>query len=144
LHAHLFLRPIVVQALVVLAVMATASADMMRKSIVFDIKTPKVFFCPQEKPTDLNKMIVQARPLDKLCEFGGKKLPKDYASDCYNDIDESDYACAEKERILLRINPPKDGSETTTTIPSPDTPEYIKVHKKPTTKVEKEKKMKKQ
>lgn len=125
------------QALVVLAVVATASADMMRKSIVFDIKTPKVFFCPQEKPTDLNKMIVQARPLDKLCEFGGTKMPKGYHSDCYNDIDESDYACAEKERILLRINPPKDGSETTTTIPSPDIPEYIKVSKKATGKAEK-------
>lgn len=127
-----------------MSLLALASADMMRKSIVFDIKTPKVFYCPQEKPTDLNKMIVQARPLDKLCEFGGQKLPKDYASDCYNDIDESDYACAEKERILLRINPPKDGSEApTTSIPSPDTPEYIKVNKKSTGKAEKDKKPKK-
>src|SRR2546421_11395930 len=113
-------------------VVSLASSDMMRKSIVFDLKTPKVFFCPQEKPTDLNQMIVQARPLEKLCEFGGKKLPKDYRSDCYNDIDESDYACAEKERILLRINPPTDGSEATTIIPTPDAPDYIKVHKKAT------------
>lgn len=119
------------------------SGDMMRKSIVFDMKTPKVFFCPQDKPTDLDKMIVQARPLDKLCEFGGSKLPKDYKSDCYNDIDESDYACAEKERILMRINPPTDGSEATTSIPSPDTPEYIKVHKKPTKEAVKDKKSKK-
>jgi ATP-dependent DNA helicase 2 subunit 2 len=120
------------------------SGDMMRKSIVFDMKTPKVFFCPQEKPTDLDKMIVQSRPLEKLCEFGGGKIPKDYRSDCYNDIDESDYACAEKDRIMLRINPPKDGSEaTTTSIPSPDTPEYIKIHKKPVKDAVKEKKVKK-
>ena len=133
----------VTQGVLVLSLMAAvASADMMRKSIVFDIKTPKVFYCPQEKPADLSKMIVQARPLDKLCEFGGTKLPKNYASDCYNDIDESDYACAEKERILLRINPPKDGSETTTTIPSPDMPEYVKVGKKATGKADK--KVKKQ
>lgn len=113
------------------------NGDMMRKSIVFDIKTPKVFYCPQEKPTDLDTMIVVARPLDKLCEFNGGKIPKEYRSDCYNDIDESDYACAEKERIMLRINPPKD-AEATTSIPTPDAPEYIKVTKK--TKDTKEKK----
>lgn len=75
--------------------------DLMRKSIVFDMKTPKVFFCPQEKPTDMAKMIVQAKPLDKLCEFKGQGIPKGYRSDCYNDIDESDYACAEKDRIMV-------------------------------------------
>lgn len=123
---------------ILLAITLTSvHGDMMRKSIVFDIKTPKVFYCPQEKPTDLEKMIVVSKPLDKLCEFGGGKLPKDYRSDCYNDIDESDYACAEKERIMLRINPPED-AEVTTTIPSPDAPEYIKVNKK--TKDTKEKK----
>lgn len=126
----------------VMAVTIVVSADMMRKSIVFDLKTPKVFFCPQEKPTDLDKMIVQSRPLEKLCEFGGGKIPKDYRSDCYNDIDESEYACAEKDRIMLRINPPKD-AEATTSIPSPDTPEYIKVHKKPVKEAGKEKKVKK-
>lgn len=78
-----------------------ANADMMRKSIVFDPKTPKVFYCPQEKPTDLAKMIVRARPLEKLCEFDGEPIPKHYDSDCYNDIDESEYACAEKARILV-------------------------------------------
>jgi len=115
--------------------------DMMRKSIVFDMKTPKVFFCPQEKPTDMSKMIVQAKPLDKLCEFEGKGIPKGHHSDCYNDIDESDYACAEKERIMLRINPPNDTEATTTAIPSPDTPEYIKVNKKSTSEVKKSKKL---
>jgi len=107
---------------------------MMRKSIVFDIKTPKVFFCPQEKTTDMDKMIVKSRPLEKLCEFEGKGLPKDYRSDCYNDIDESDYACAEKSRIMLRINPPNDTETTTTAFPTPDAPEYIKVNKKSTGK----------
>jgi len=119
---------------IILCLTSVVFADMMRKSIVFDMKTPKVFFCPQDKPTDMSKMIVQARPLDKLCEFKGLGIPKGYHSDCYNDIDESDYACAEKDRILLRINPPNDTETTTTAIPSPDTPEYIKVHKKPTGK----------
>ncbi|XP_053213564.1 uncharacterized protein LOC128396938 [Panonychus citri] len=105
--------------------------DMMRKSIVFDIKTPKVFYCPQEKPDDLNKMIVKSIPLDKLCEYQGQNVPKNSRSDCYNDIDETEYACAEKQRILLRVNPPND-SDTTTVIPSPDMPEYIKINKKDT------------
>lgn len=81
--------------------LATVSADMMRKSIVFDIKTPKVFYCPQDKPSDMNKMIVQSRPLDKLCEYGGEGVPKHSKSDCYNDIDETEYACAEKQRIMV-------------------------------------------
>jgi len=46
-------------------------------------------------------MIVQARPLNKLCEYGGNVLPPDYKSDCYNDIDESEYACKEKYRIMV-------------------------------------------
>lgn len=87
--------------------------DMMRKSIVFDASTPKVFYCPQEKPRALDKMIVKARPVEKLCEFEGKGLPKGYKSDCYNDVDESEYACAEKQRILLRINPPNETDATT-------------------------------
>ena len=82
--------------------MATSHAgDMMRKSIVFNKKTPDVFYCPQRKPTGFDKMIVQARPLNKLCEYGGNGLPPDYKSDCYNDIDESDYACKEKYRIMV-------------------------------------------
>ncbi|XP_076335551.1 uncharacterized protein LOC143238852 [Tachypleus tridentatus] len=85
---------------------STVCADMMRKSIVFDLKTPKVFYCPQEKPTGMEKMFVKARPLNKLCEFGGKGIPKYHKSDCYNDIDETDYACKEKRRILMRLNPP--------------------------------------
>ncbi|CAN8010487.1 unnamed protein product [Ixodes pacificus] len=101
--------------LIVLSLVAcSALADMMRKSIVFDVNTPKVFYCPQEKPRALDKMIVKARPVEKLCEFEGKGLPKGYKSDCYNDVDETEYACAEKQRILLRINPPNETESTTT------------------------------
>uniref|UniRef100_A0A1B6CG15 Uncharacterized protein n=1 Tax=Clastoptera arizonana TaxID=38151 RepID=A0A1B6CG15_9HEMI len=85
----------VVLALLALAVVVH-SKDLMRKSIVFDKKTPGVFYCPQHKPTGFDKMIVRARPLSKLCEFEGKPLPEDYKSDCYHDVDESDYACKEK------------------------------------------------
>lgn len=87
--------------LLLAALMVVVGADMMRKSIVFDIKTPKVFYCPQDKPTNLDKMIVQSRPLDKLCEYGGKGVPKKARSDCYNDVDETEYACAEKQRIMV-------------------------------------------
>lgn len=33
--------------------------DMMRKSIVFDKKTPDVFYCPMQKPSSMNKLIVR-------------------------------------------------------------------------------------
>lgn len=46
-------------------------------------------------------MIVRARPLNKLCEFDGKPIPEDYKSDCYHDVDESDFACKEKARIMV-------------------------------------------
>lgn len=31
------------------------------------------------------------------------QLPGDYKSDCYNDVDESEYACKEKKRIMVRL-----------------------------------------
>ncbi|XP_069992079.1 uncharacterized protein [Penaeus vannamei] len=90
-------------AAVLLALVSAALAgDMMRKSIVFDKATPDVFYCPLDKPTSFEKMFVRSRPLAKLCEFNGKGLPEDYKSDCYNDVDESEYACKEKKRILMR------------------------------------------
>jgi len=70
---------------------------------VFDRETPKVFYCPQEKPRKLDKLVVKARPIEKLCEFNGKGLPKGYKSDCYNDVDEGEYACQEKRRIMKRV-----------------------------------------
>lgn len=33
--------------------------DMMRKSIVYDKKTPHVFYCPTSKPTNMDKLIVK-------------------------------------------------------------------------------------
>uniref|UniRef100_A0A6M2DYF0 Putative conserved secreted protein n=1 Tax=Xenopsylla cheopis TaxID=163159 RepID=A0A6M2DYF0_XENCH len=82
---------------------ATAFAgDMMRKSIVFDKNTPDVFYCPTHKPTGFDKLIVRSRPLHKLCEFEGKPLPETYKSDCYQDVDETEYACKEKYRIMKR------------------------------------------
>lgn len=77
--------------------------DMMRKSIVFDKNTPDVFYCPIHKPTGMDKLIVKARPLKKLCEFEGNPIPEDYKSDCYQDVDESNYACKEKYRIMQRL-----------------------------------------
>ncbi len=54
-------------------------------------------------------MIVKAKPLKNLCEHEGRPLPRDYKSDCWGDVDETEYACSEKRRILLRLKPP--GSE---------------------------------
>lgn len=33
--------------------------DMMRKSIVYDKRTPDVFYCPTSKPTGFDKLIVK-------------------------------------------------------------------------------------
>lgn len=103
-------------AFTLIALFATLTAvvfgakDMMRKSIVFDKNTPDVFYCPIHKPTGMDKLIVKARPLKKLCEFEGNPLPEDYKSDCYQDVDESNYACKEKYRIMQRLK--KASAET--------------------------------
>lgn len=88
--------------MLLLALVVAVTGDMLRKSIVFDKNTPDVFYCPQEKPTGFDNLIVKSRPLSKLCEFKGKQLPKHYKSDCYNDVDETDYACKEKQRIMVQ------------------------------------------
>jgi ATP-dependent DNA helicase 2 subunit 2 len=49
-----------------------------------------------------DKLLVHSRPLKKLCEFDGKPLPEDYKSDCFQDVDETEYACKEKYRIMVR------------------------------------------
>ncbi|XP_025829122.1 uncharacterized protein LOC108739666 isoform X2 [Agrilus planipennis] len=77
--------------------------DMLRKSIVYDKNTPDVFYCPVQKPKGFEKMIVKARPLKKLCEYEGKGVPEGQKSDCYQDVDETDYACKEKYRIMKRL-----------------------------------------
>merc|ERR1712154_427092 len=92
--------------------MGTAFAeagDINRQSIVYHEETPQVFYCPQEKPVSLEGMIVKARPLKALCEHQGRALPDNYISDCWNDVDETEFACSEKERIFLKLKPP--GSE---------------------------------
>ncbi|XP_046417088.1 uncharacterized protein [Neodiprion pinetum] len=97
-------------AVVLATILMLANAgDMMRKSIVFDKNTPDVFYCPQRKPTGYDKLIVHSRPLSRLCQFEGGPIPEDYKSDCYNDVDETEYACREKYRIMMRMHPP--GSE---------------------------------
>ncbi|KAI5736089.1 hypothetical protein M8J77_026499 [Diaphorina citri] len=85
--------------------------DMMRKSIVFDKKTPGLFYCPLSKPTGFEKLYVHSKPLKKLCEFDGKPLPEDYKSDCWNDVDETEYACKEKHRILMRLGSAANGTD---------------------------------
>ncbi|XP_017878285.1 uncharacterized protein LOC108623925 isoform X2 [Ceratina calcarata] len=97
-----------------MTILLTAEAgDMMRKSIVFDKNTPDVFYCPQSKPTGFEKMIVNAKPLSRLCQFEGKPIPPDYKSDCYNDVDETEYACKEKYRIMKRFRNKAEEDENT-------------------------------
>ncbi|XP_066139281.1 uncharacterized protein [Euwallacea fornicatus] len=101
----------VLSLVILLATLLTVAwgiKDMMRKSIVYDKNTPNVFYCPIHKPTGMDKLIVKAKPLEKLCEFEGGPIPEDYKSDCYQNVDESSYACKEKFRIMKRL---KRGSE---------------------------------
>merc|ERR1719412_2416687 len=51
-------------------------------------------------------MIVKARPLKALCEHQGRPLPDEILSDCWNDVDETEFACKEKERIMMKLKPP--------------------------------------
>merc|ERR1711936_1537331 len=89
------------------AFLAVASAsDLNRQSIIFNENTPDVFYCPQEKPISIDRMLVKSRPMKKLCEHEGRALPKGAKSDCWNDVDETEYACTEKKRIMLRLKPP--------------------------------------
>lgn len=92
---------LVLLASVLASASKTAAKDMLRKSIVFDKKTPHVFYCPIHKPTGFDKLIVRARPLKKLCEFEGRGVPREHKSDCYQDVDETEYACKEKYRIMV-------------------------------------------
>lgn len=80
-----------------------ANKNLKKKSIIFDPSTPNVFYCPQEKPAHSDKVLVRARPLEKLCEFNGKPRPQTEASDCYNDLDETEFACQEKKRFQVSL-----------------------------------------
>jgi hypothetical protein len=92
---------------VLLAVcLCVEGGDINRQSIIFNDKTPDVFYCPQEKPISVDQMLVKSKPMKKLCEYEGRPLPEDYKSDCWNDVDETEFACQEKKRIQLRLEPP--------------------------------------
>jgi len=76
--------------------------DIIKRSIIYDKKTPDVFYCPQDKPNGMNNMLVKAKPLAKLCEYQATDLPEGYKSDCYGNVDETIWACKEKRRIMKR------------------------------------------
>merc|ERR1711990_410424 len=93
--------------LLFIAFLAVASgSDLNRQSIIFNENTPDVFYCPQEKPISIDRMLVKSRPMKKLCEHEGRAIPKGSKSDCWNDVDETEYACSEKKRIMMRLKPP--------------------------------------
>merc|ERR1712227_638838 len=83
-----------------------SAGDINRQSIIFNENTPDVFYCPQEKPISIDRMLVKSKPIKKLCEYEGRGLPENVKSDCWNDVDETEYACSEKKRIMLRMKPP--------------------------------------
>ena len=89
----------------------------------------------KEKPISIDRMLVKSKPMKKLCEYEGRGLPDNAKSDCWNDVDETEYACSvsigfnlsvqkekkyfrekifeypnisfqEKKRIMLRLEPP--------------------------------------
>merc|ERR1711915_750060 len=39
-------------------------------------------------------MLVKSKPMKRLCEYEGRGLPDDAKSDCWNDVDETEYACS--------------------------------------------------
>lgn len=49
-------------------------------------------------------LLIRARPIENLCQFEGQ-TPEDgtFEPDCYKNVDESDYACKEKYRIMVSI-----------------------------------------
>jgi len=51
----------------------------------------------------MNNLLVKAKPLSKLCEYNAGDLPEGYKSDCYGNVDETQWACKEKRRILVSV-----------------------------------------
>jgi ATP-dependent DNA helicase 2 subunit 2 len=43
----------------------------------------------------------RSHPITKLCEHEGEGTPKGKRPDCYQDADETDFACKEKYRIMV-------------------------------------------
>jgi len=92
--------------ILLVSVYTVQAGDLNRQAIIFNEGSPDLFYCPQEKPISIDSMIVKSRPMKKLCEYEGRPLPDDYKSDCWNDVDETEYACQEKKRIETRLKPP--------------------------------------
>ena len=44
-------------------------------------------------------MLVKSKPMKKLCEYEGRGLPENVKSDCWNDVDETEYACSVSWRL---------------------------------------------
>merc|ERR1712126_278014 len=70
------------------------TGDLNRQSVIFNENTPDVFYCPQDKPISIDRMLVKSKPMKKLCEHEGRPLPEGAKSDCWNDVDETEYACS--------------------------------------------------
>lgn len=49
----------------------------------------------------IKNSLSRAVPLKKLCEYEGQSIPKDAKRDCYNNVDETEFACKEKYRIMV-------------------------------------------
>ena len=45
-------------------------------------------------------MLVKSKPMKKLCEYEGRGLPENVKSDCWNDVDETEYACSVSMELL--------------------------------------------
>ena len=44
-------------------------------------------------------MLVKSKPMKKLCEYEGRGLPENVKSDCWNDVDETEYACSVSHKV---------------------------------------------
>ena len=53
-----------------------------------------LYYNLQEKPISIDRMLVKSKPMKKLCEYEGRGLPENVKSDCWNDVDETEYACS--------------------------------------------------
>ena len=75
--------------------------------VEFQIKLRKLCYTghlSHINPLTFQPYFNRAVPIEKLCELNGTEvIPDDYKSDCYNDVDESKFACKEKYRIMVTI-----------------------------------------
>lgn len=55
------MKPTIVLSITIVFLVTETFAikDMMRKSIVYDKNTPDVFYCPIQKPSGMEKLIVK-------------------------------------------------------------------------------------